>query len=127
MNKCQKQGIQSDVENLKKRLGKLQKNMNSLSFADDANDLYQASLQKEINKIKSVATSISVSDEKSFDRVTRIYFALKKIREIKNVKTDDSELFKACLKKSIKNITSWNTESEYQKKKINSLLNSFIV
>ena len=49
--------------------------------------------------------------------------AIKKIREIKNVKTDDSELFKACLKKSIKNITSWNTESEYQKKKINSLLN----
>ncbi len=49
--------------------------------------------------------------------------ALKKIREIKNVKTGDSELFKACLKKSIKNITSWNTESEYQKKKINSLLN----
>ena len=49
--------------------------------------------------------------------------ALKKIREIKNVKTDDSELFIACLKKSIKNITSWNTESEYQQKKINSLLN----
>ena len=49
--------------------------------------------------------------------------ALKNIREIKNVKLDDSELFKICLKKSIKNITSWNTESEYQQKKINSLLN----
>ena len=49
--------------------------------------------------------------------------ALKNIREIKNVKLDDSELFKTCLKKSIKNITSWNTESEYQQKKINSLLN----
>ena len=49
--------------------------------------------------------------------------ALKNIREIKNVKPDDSELFKTCLKKSIKNITSWNTESEYQQKKINSLLN----
>ena len=49
--------------------------------------------------------------------------ALKNIREIKNVKSDDSELFKTCLKKSIKNITSWNTESEYQQKKINSLLN----
>ncbi len=49
--------------------------------------------------------------------------ALKNIREIKNVKLDDSELFKTCLKKSIKNITSWNTESKYQQKKINSLLN----
>ena len=48
--------------------------------------------------------------------------ALKKIREIKNVKTENSDLFKNCLKKSIKNITSWNTESEYQKKKIKSLL-----
>ena len=49
--------------------------------------------------------------------------ALKNIREIKNVKFDDRELFKTCLKKSIKNITSWNTESKYQQKKINSLLN----
>ncbi len=49
--------------------------------------------------------------------------ALKKIREIKNIKTDNSDLFKDCLKKSIKNITSWNTESEYQQKKIKSLLN----
>ncbi len=49
--------------------------------------------------------------------------ALKKIREIKNVKKEDIELFKTCLKKSIKNITSWNTDSEYQKKKISNLLN----
>jgi hypothetical protein len=49
--------------------------------------------------------------------------ALKKIREIKNVKIEHSDLFKKCLKKSINNITSWNTESEYQQKKIKSLLN----
>ena len=48
--------------------------------------------------------------------------ALKKIREIKKVKIEHSDLFKTCLKKSIKNITSWNTESEYQQKKIVSLL-----
>ena len=48
--------------------------------------------------------------------------ALKKIREIKKVKTQDSELFKICARNSIKNITSWNTESEYQLKKINYLL-----
>ena len=48
--------------------------------------------------------------------------ALKKIREIEKVKKEDGELFKNCLKKSIKNITSWNTESEYQQKKIKLLL-----
>ena len=49
--------------------------------------------------------------------------ALKKIREIKKVKKEDSDLFTDFLKKSLKNVTSWNTESEYQKKKIKSLLN----
>ena len=48
--------------------------------------------------------------------------ALKKIREIQTVKDQDSELFKDCLKKSLKNITSWNTESEYQQNKIRLLL-----
>ncbi len=49
--------------------------------------------------------------------------ALKKIREIKNVKLQESNLFKMCVRNSIRNITSWNTESEYQLKKIQSLLN----
>ena len=49
--------------------------------------------------------------------------ALKKIREIKKVDPQDSDLFKQCLRNSIKNITSWNTESEYQLKKIKDLLN----
>ena len=49
--------------------------------------------------------------------------ALKNIREIKNVKKKDSDLFVLCLKRSIKNITSWNTDSNYQQKKIRSLLN----
>ena len=48
--------------------------------------------------------------------------ALKKIREIKKVDTEDAELFKKSIKNSIKNITSWNTKSEYQQKKITSLL-----
>ena len=47
---------------------------------------------------------------------------LKKIREIKNVEIEHSNLFKDCIKKSMINITSWNTESEYQQKKIRSLL-----
>ncbi|MDC0046067.1 hypothetical protein OAJ20_00375 [Candidatus Pelagibacter sp.] len=49
--------------------------------------------------------------------------ALKKIREIKNVNTKDSDLFIECIKISLTNITSWNTDSEYQKEKIKSLLN----
>jgi len=48
--------------------------------------------------------------------------ALKKIREIRVVDYYDSELFMDCVKKSLKNITTWNTESEYQKNKIKSLL-----
>ena len=55
--------------------------------------------------------------------------ALKEIREIKNIEKKDSDLFKEYLKKSIKNIASWNTDSEYQQKKIKFLLkdlNNFI-
>ena len=48
--------------------------------------------------------------------------ALKKIREIKDVNKKDSELFVDCVKKSLTNITSWNTDSDYQKNKINNLL-----
>ena len=48
--------------------------------------------------------------------------ALKKIREIKIVKKKDSNLFTDCIKKSLKNITSWNTDSQYQQIKIKNLL-----
>ena len=48
--------------------------------------------------------------------------ALKKIREIKSIDVGEKNLFKSCLKSSIKNITSWNTESEFQQKKIKNLL-----
>jgi hypothetical protein len=50
--------------------------------------------------------------------------ALKEIREIKQASKNEIEIFNNSLKNSIKNITSWNTDSEYQRKKINSLLNS---
>jgi hypothetical protein len=48
--------------------------------------------------------------------------ALKKIREIKDVQDKEAELFIDCVKKSLTNITSWNTDSEYQQNKIKSLL-----
>ena len=50
--------------------------------------------------------------------------ALKKIRELKRVSSKEIKIFKESLKNSIKNITSWNTDSEYQQKKINSLLDN---
>ena len=48
--------------------------------------------------------------------------ALKEIREIKNAENEKVDLFLTSLKSSIKNITSWTTESDYQQKKINDLL-----
>ena len=48
--------------------------------------------------------------------------ALKKIREIKKIDENDSKIFIDCLKKSLKNITSWTTDSEFQKNKIKSLI-----
>ena len=48
--------------------------------------------------------------------------ALKKVREVKNVKKVDIDIFIECLKKSLKNITSWNTDSEFQKNKIKQLI-----
>ena len=48
--------------------------------------------------------------------------ALKQIRQLKKVNIRHSDLFKECLRNSVKNITSWNTENAYQLKKIKSLL-----
>ncbi len=48
--------------------------------------------------------------------------ALQEIRELKKIKKKDSDLFMEYLKKSIKNISSWNTDSKYQQKKIKFLL-----
>ena len=48
--------------------------------------------------------------------------ALKKIREIKKIDENDSKIFIDCLKKSLKNVTSWTTDSDFQNKKIKSLI-----
>ena len=47
--------------------------------------------------------------------------ALKKIREIKKIKKEEADLFLKCLENSLKNITSWNTESYFQRNKIKEL------
>ena len=49
--------------------------------------------------------------------------ALKKIREIEKVSKNEIEIFYKCLVNSLKNITSWHTESEFQKEKIKNLIN----
>ena len=51
---------------------------------------------------------------------------LKKIREIKVVEKKSEDIFKNCLKKSLKNISLWTTDSEFQKKKILSLSEDLI-
>jgi len=56
--------------------------------------------------------------------------ALKSIREIKKINKEEYSIFLNCLKKSLKNISSWNTSSEYQKNKIDELnkdLNKLLV
>ena len=47
--------------------------------------------------------------------------ALKKIREVKEVSKEEISIFKNCLVKSLKNVTSWNTDSDFQNKKIKQL------
>ncbi len=47
--------------------------------------------------------------------------ALKQIRELKIIKLEEYKLFKACLIKSLKNVSSWHTDSEFQNKKIKIL------
>ena len=49
--------------------------------------------------------------------------ALKKIREIKNTKIEDFNYLFDCIKKSTKNIYTWETESDYQNVKIQNLKN----
>ena len=52
--------------------------------------------------------------------------ALKQIRSIKTVSSDDLNIFRNCLKQSKYNIETWNTDSDYQNKKIKSLKSDLI-
>ena len=48
--------------------------------------------------------------------------ALKQIREIEKASDQELNIFKNCLVKSLKNVTNWNTDSEFQNKKIKKLI-----
>jgi len=52
--------------------------------------------------------------------------ALKEIRSIENVNSDEFNFFKDCLAKSKINIDTWLTDSQFQNKKINSLKSDLV-
>ena len=43
--------------------------------------------------------------------------ALKKIREIEKTSKEEENIFKKCLVRSLKNVTNWHTESDFQNRK----------
>jgi hypothetical protein len=47
--------------------------------------------------------------------------ALKKIREIEKTTNEEVSIFKKCLVRSLKNVTNWHTESDFQNNKIKKL------
>lgn len=47
--------------------------------------------------------------------------ALKKIREIEKTSKEEENIFKKCLIRSLKNVTNWHTENDFQNKKIKKL------
>lgn len=63
INKCQKIGIKTDIDQLKQRLGKLQKSINNFTFENSNHNKYQISLQNEINKIKNNLLELAKSTE----------------------------------------------------------------
>ena len=53
-------------------------------LVDKAKNFKQTIIDEEIKKIKNAASGISVSNDESFNKVTRVYFALKQMREENN-------------------------------------------
>ena len=81
-------GISPGFDNMKVDQSKIKKNLGITIEESTIKDLVQIAkgfdqktIDSEIQKIKSVASGISVSNEDSFNKVTRVYFALKKMKE----------------------------------------------
>eukprot|EP00484_Ammonia_sp_Unknown_P018945 CAMPEP_0197025942 /NCGR_PEP_ID=MMETSP1384-20130603/6129_1 /TAXON_ID=29189 /ORGANISM="Ammonia sp." /LENGTH=438 /DNA_ID=CAMNT_0042454533 /DNA_START=48 /DNA_END=1364 /DNA_ORIENTATION=- len=64
INKCQKMGIQTDVENVKQRLKKLQKTLDQLELEEGSKNSMQLALQHEINKIQSKLFELAEMSER---------------------------------------------------------------
>ena len=69
---------------VKKNIGVTIEAASIKEVVDKAKSFEQKIIDDEIKKIKNAATSISVSEEESFNKVTRIYFALKQIKNENN-------------------------------------------
>ncbi len=73
-----------DNKKIKKNIGSTIEETTIKELVSIAKSFEQSVIDDELNKIKKAASSITVSDEESFNRVTRVYFALKKIRDENN-------------------------------------------
>jgi L-fucose isomerase-like protein len=73
-----------DNDKIKQNIGTIIDEATILELVDKAKNFKQSLIDEEIKKIKNAATDITVSDDDSFNKVTRVYFALKQIREENN-------------------------------------------
>ena len=73
-----------DQSIIKKNIGLSVEESTIKELVKIADSFDQKIIDSEVIKIKSAATSISVSNDDSFNKVTRIYFALKKMKEDNN-------------------------------------------
>ena len=73
-----------DNKKIKKNIGSTIEETTIKELVSIAKSFDQSVIDDELKKIKKAASSITVSDEESFNRVTRVYFALKKIRDENN-------------------------------------------
>ena len=69
-----------DNKKIKQNIGSTIEETTIKELISLAKSFNQSLIDQEIKKIKNAASSISVSDEESFNKVTRVYFALKKMR-----------------------------------------------
>ena len=70
-----------DNDKIKQNIGTIIDEATILELVDKAKNFKQSIIDEEIKKIKNAATAITVSDDDSFNKVTRVYFALKQMRE----------------------------------------------
>ena len=73
-----------DNDKIKQNIGTIIDEATILELVDKAKNFKQSIIDEEIKKIKNAATDITVSDDDSFNKVTRVYFALKQMREENN-------------------------------------------
>ena len=73
-----------DNDKIKQNIGTIIDEATILELVDKAKNFKQSLIDEEIKKIKNAATDITVSDDDSFNKVTRVYFALKQMREENN-------------------------------------------